>query len=242
MKKLIILIFILLISINILGSENNILISNKIIEMDGWKLNTNIGMVGQWIRNRNVIYKDYIDSSYERSFIEQNFNFIKILKLNFESENYYIFIYEKWSGEYLQKSWRQELQKHYFIMNEEQYLYLKNSVKNQSGEIIIIETYKYGHIKDKSHSISFYEGYSFEYLLENIKKVIKIPNYHSNLCFKCGHYKKSLVLTSNINRNNEPIVRFRLPEMGGEFLNVEKIYTEYFEIPFNEFIVLFDLN
>ncbi|GFD78703.1 hypothetical protein ACXIHB_10295 [Tenacibaculum sp. IMCC1] len=191
--------------------------SEKIVEAKGWCLSYK---TNQWVENRNAIDYQKVESFWV-SHLSQNFKWIQFSKLNYNQKEYYVFIYEKLSGEYkypyIKKDWIKENQTHVFILGKNQYLNLKNRISKQDGVTYEIRTKLKGFITDKYNSL----GGNYSYNTENI--LFKIQNLLQNTTYKdyCLSYNSQVI-------DGKPVVRFKLPTECG--YSKEKLDKEYFEI------------
>lgn len=196
--------------------------TEKLTKATGWEQNKT---TGEWVGNINVI-DDEECKPYWVSYVSQNFKWIQFSIVERNGINYYVFLYEKLSGKYkypnIQQDWEIETQTHFFIITESEFNNLKDKLKLNSGETILLESKMNGFITDRYKVLGGEHLYNEQNLLNNIRNSIDKPNY-SELCFSLN--------SQNIDGLN--VIRFRLPESC--YSSGNNIKTKYFEVLDNEF-------
>ena len=196
--------------------------SEKLSNATGWQLNES---TEQWIENENVI-DDRKCPKYWLNHTSQNFNWLQVVQMEVKGENYYIFLYEKNSGEYeypnIREDWENDLKTYYFVLNPVEYADLMNQIEKQSGVTFKITSKINGYMTDRYKILKGEHLYNDENLAAKINKSIISGGGYSEEC---------LYFNSQITDGQE-IVRFLLPTSC--YMDY-KLDTKYFEALTSDF-------
>jgi hypothetical protein len=192
--------------------------SEKLTEATGWEQNNE---TGKWIENKNVIDKRECTSSYWISYVEQNFIWLQFNTITYNSQKYYVLLYEKLGGEYkypsIQEDWEGDNRMCFFIISPTDYEIIKTQINLKLGKNIKVSSKMSGFISDRYKILGGEYQYNEENLMAKITKAIEQQGY-TETCF---------ILNSQV-VNGEELVRFRLPE--NCFSSEENMKTKYFEV------------
>jgi len=231
MKKIIVLLLVL--SVNVLCAQSRVnkvmdsfvSESEKLTSFIGWDQNTG---TGKWIDNKNVIHHK-ICPDYWVSRIEQNLDWLQVKTLIKNKVKYYVFLYERQSGNYrypnIRKDWENQKNTHFFVLTATEYNSFKSSIELKDGVSFIVTSKIQGYVTDRFHSLGGSSLYNEANLLAKINNEIDSPSYWSY----------NMVFNSQLTDGLE-VVRFRLPSKS----DMEKDYikTSYFENRYDAFKVL----
>ena len=195
--------------------------SKKLTNAVGWRLNDENGI---WVSNKNVIDKN-ICPPFWVSRIYQNFNWLQFATIFIGSQKYYILLLEKLGGAYkypnIKQDWETNHEIHFFVIDTNDYVNLKNNIYLKSGNNFTITSRKHGYITDRYEIL----GSEHLYIEENL--LVKIANSFEKSTFR----EFCFVVNSQIVKENE-VVRFIIPE-SCVYLQLSEngiLQSSYFEV------------
>jgi hypothetical protein len=201
--------------------------SEKLSNATGWQLNES---TEQWIENENVIH-DSKCSKYRVNHVSQNFNWLQVIQMVVNGDNYYIFLYEKNSGAYkypsIHTDWENDLKTYYFVLTPAEYTGFMSQIENKSGVTFKISSKINGYMSDRYKILKGEHLYNDENLASKINKSIKSGDGYSNECF----YFNSQIT------DGQEIVRFLLPTSCSMDYKLDSKYFEALTSDFNSILI-----
>lgn len=201
--------------------------SKELTSATGWKKNST---TSKWIENQNAISDSKItNTDYSKSHLYQNFDYLKMCTINYNSNIYYVLLYKKNSGFYeypaIREGWINYKETRFIIFDNNQFNQLKESINNyKDNKNLILESHLYGEMSNAFSKLGGQYAYNNEILMAKITNVLKglVQNYGLKELFEV----KSLIDDGKI------VVRFHIP---GSLGLAGGINWDYFETPKSSF-------
>lgn len=226
-------------------------VSPKLLNADGWVKNNTLG---KWIKNKNVLSNNPINSTFEKSNIEQNFDSIQCKKIIYNNVEYFVLLIEKDTGLYkfpkIHRNWENFKITQAFIFSKNDIESIKKFIQVPSSSILNLKKnfYLETSMNDKFKILGGENAYTEDVLMPKISKIIRefdSLNMKESCCFNTFRIK-SLI------DENKHVVRFKIPSSETEsssLINL-KVYgtndlnaldLEYFEVSVEDFMKIFNI-
>ncbi len=227
--------------------------STKLIKADGYSKNITLG---KWIKNKNLICDKVVSSKIEKTAMYQNFDYLQLSKLDYNSKDFFTLIVEKDNGyfEYphIYRNWIPFKETTFLILSKEEINEIIDYISiPRDKPFILKKSYQIAStINNRFKQLGGERAYTKEVLMSNIKNAV-INMYNSNYQTKYSYYTFPIFSTLE---NNKHVIRFKIPVLNELVPNnsivkdafsirikYDNLEYDYFEVPVAEFKKLFSI-